>query len=202
MITPISLNYCSTNIRTPKDMDPDCNVLRKAFINKVGCPVDIYFAPQNKIEGYNCERFTKHLGPMDSFLSSEKLTRNIDGHNSPFKFENTYNGHSFVARMSHDHSLVARIEVDHDIIKDCPEPKRSAAGVEVRVDERMLQGMPVDIMSMNATKSVYASNDWLVSAQVNATASPVISGKPRQEKHDLLWHNHTGIISASVPIVS
>ncbi|KAL7533882.1 hypothetical protein ACHAXR_008047 [Thalassiosira sp. AJA248-18] len=183
----------------PKDMDPDCNVMRKAFINKVGCPIDIYFAPQNKVEGYNCETFTKHLGPLDPFLLSDTTTRDIDGHNSPLKFENTYNGHSFVARMSHDQTLVARIELDHDVVKDCPEPnKRGGAGVEVRVDERLLQGVP---MPVNASES---SNAWFVSAKVNATtAAPVLSGKPRQEKHDLLWHNnHTGIISASVPIAS
>eukprot|EP00571_Detonula_confervacea_P001873 CAMPEP_0172316594 /NCGR_PEP_ID=MMETSP1058-20130122/28764_1 /TAXON_ID=83371 /ORGANISM="Detonula confervacea, Strain CCMP 353" /LENGTH=502 /DNA_ID=CAMNT_0013030935 /DNA_START=36 /DNA_END=1544 /DNA_ORIENTATION=- len=180
-----------------EDMDPDCNVMRKAFINKVGCPVDIYFAPQNKIEGYNCETFTKHLGPLDPFLSKRNI--DVDAHNSPLKFENTYNGHNFVARMSHDHSLVARIELDHDIVRDCPEPKRSGAGVEVRLDEIML---PIDTMQINATESVYTSKNWLASANHNATASPIITGKTRQEKHGLLWHNRTGVISASVPIAS
>lgn len=151
----------SNFISNPMDRDPDCNVLRKAFINKVGCPVDIYFAPANRVEGYNCEVFTKHLGPLDKFLSSDTKTRNIDGHNSPLKFENTYNGHSFVARMAHDQSLVAKIELDHDIVRDCPEPKRSVAGVEVQVDERLLQGVPM--LTTNATK--LSSNAWLVSAQ-------------------------------------
>jgi len=187
-----------------KDMNPSCNVLRKAFINKVGCPVDIYFAPQNKNEGFNCEKFTQHLGPLDSSLSSDQQSRNVDGHDSPLKFTNTYNGHSFVARMSHDQSLVARIELDHDVIKDCPEPTRSGVGVEVRVDERMMQGVLVDAMLVNATKSVYVSNsDMLVSAaQVNDTASSIYRGKPLKEMRDLRWHNRTGIIGASMPIAS
>eukprot|EP00585_Thalassiosira_rotula_P003467 CAMPEP_0196143476 /NCGR_PEP_ID=MMETSP0910-20130528/13459_1 /TAXON_ID=49265 /ORGANISM="Thalassiosira rotula, Strain GSO102" /LENGTH=542 /DNA_ID=CAMNT_0041404941 /DNA_START=1 /DNA_END=1629 /DNA_ORIENTATION=- len=189
---------------SPKDMNPSCNILRKAFINKVGCPVDIYFAPQNKKEGFNCEKFTNHLGPLDSFLSSNHQTRDIEGHDSPLKFSNTYNGHSFVARMSHDQSLVARIELHHDVIKDCPEPTRTGVGVEVRVDERMLQGVLVDAMLVNATKSVYVINsDVLVSAaQVNATASSIHGGKPLKEMRDLRWHNRTGSVAASMPMAS
>lgn len=178
------------------DMDPDCNVIRKAFINKVGCPVDIYFAPQNRIEGYNCETFTKHLGPLDPLI-----TPPLDARNSPLKFENTYNGHNFVARMSHDQSLVARIVIDHDVVMDCPEPKRSGAGVEVRLDEILLSR---DTMEINATESVYSSSNWLASTSHNATGSPIIPRKfrPDKDKHDLLWHNHSGVISASVPITS
>mmetsp|Transcript_44842 Transcript_44842/g.95443 ORF Transcript_44842/g.95443 Transcript_44842/m.95443 type:complete len:530 (-) Transcript_44842:89-1678(-) len=187
---------------TPKDMDPDCNVLRKAFINRVGCPVDIYFAPQNRVEGYNCEKFTKHLGSMEPFLSSDVRTRDIDDFGSPLKFENTYNGHLFVARMSHDQSLVASIEVDHDVVRDCPEPQRSAAGIEVWETERVLQGMPVVKESANVTKSEYASNDWVVSVQINRTKSTVIPGKIPKEKHNVHWHNHAGMISASLHIVS
>lgn len=178
-------------------MDPDCNVLRKAFINKVGCPVDIYFAPQNKVEGYNCEKRTKHLGSLESFLSSDIKTRDIDALSSPLKFENTYNGHSFVARMSHDNTLVARIELDHDIVTDCPEPKRSGASVEVQVDERMLEGVLVDTMPINGTES------WLAGTKINATVSNALRRKSRQKKHDdLVWQNRTGIMGASVPLVS
>jgi hypothetical protein len=104
--------------RNPRDSSPLCNVLRKGFINKVGCAIDIYFAPTN-MEGepsMECEKFTSHLGPIDDFLAAKN--QNLDVHNSPLKFENTYNGHSFVARMSHDQSFVARIEIDHDSVNN------------------------------------------------------------------------------------
>ena len=201
--------YSPTRHSTPKDMNPECNVLRKSFINKVGCPIDIYFAPENKVEGedYNCEIFTKHLGSLSPFLSSDPTTRDIDGSTSPLKFENTYNGHSFVARMAHDQSLVARIDVDHDVVTDCPEPKRSGASVEVQVDERLIQSMPVsNTMSVNASDfSVYTYYDMLVGTKVNATETPVVPRKTIEKKqmHDpFLQSNHTGILSASVSLIS
>mmetsp|Transcript_38181 Transcript_38181/g.65214 ORF Transcript_38181/g.65214 Transcript_38181/m.65214 type:complete len:292 (+) Transcript_38181:1-876(+) len=184
-----------------KDMTPECNVLRKAFINKVGCPIDIYFAPQNKIEGYNCEKFTKHLGPLDTFLASDPTTRDIDGHNSPLKFENTYNGHNFVARMTHDGTFVAKIEVDHDVVKDCPEPtRRGAVGVEVPVDERMLSGVPLHAMAVNATANVAYASDVVNASSVR----PVLTTKRHRQraKEDLLWQNRTGILSSAMPIAS
>ena len=184
--------------RNEKDMNPDCNVMRKAFINKVGCPIDIYFAPQNKIEGYNCEQFTEHLGPLEPFMVSDIKTRDVDGRNSPMKMTNTYNGHSFVARMSHDQTLVARIELESDTVRDCPELKRTSAGAEVHVDEKLLQGA---LMAINATKS----DAWFAATTANASISSPILAKPHHhhEKHGSLLHNHTGIIStASMPIAS
>ena len=190
-------------------MNPGCNVLRKAFISKVGCPIDIYFAPQNKIEGFNCEKFSGHLGPLDSFLKSPPDKRNIDNRNSPFKLQNAYNGHSFVARMSHDQSLVARIDLDHDVVKDCPEPRRTGARAEVQVDERIMQGVLVDTMlPVNATKSAHSSsyNEWLAAAKVNVNvtaASPILSGRnPRYEEPAIIWHDRTSTILASLPIAS
>jgi len=165
--------------KSPNGMDHDCNVLRKTLINKVGCPVDIYFAPQNKIEGYDCELLSSHLGSIDSFLTSERKAGDIYGHNSPLKFENTYNGHSFVARMSHDQSLVARIEFEHDTVKDCPNHERSggtATGVKV--------------------------HEGLSNAQVNATTSPVFTGKPPKEKNDILLRTRISPLYASVSIAS
>lgn len=181
-------------------MNPDCNVQRKAFINKVGCPIDIYFSPLHRDGGdkdYDCEIFGHHLGPLDTFLSQDPNTRDVDGHNSPLKFENTYNGHYFSARMSHDNSLVARIELNHDIVTDCPERKRSSASVDVRVDDRVLSGVPVGSMT-NAT-AIHSPYDLLV-GKVNDTTASSYYASPRKyqekRKHDIHWHtNHTGIIS-------
>ena len=97
----------------------------------------------------DCEKFTSHLGPIGDFLTAKN--QNLDVHNSPLKFENTYNGHSFVARMSHDQSFVARIEIDHDIVRDCPEPSRRSSSIEVRADESIMMNTPM-MNNANATK--------------------------------------------------
>lgn len=181
-----------------KDMNPGCNVLRKSFLNKVGCPVDVYFAPRSKgAGGYDCEMFEMHLGPHAP--AGRARDPDLDGRTSPLKFTNTYNGHAFHVRMSHDQSLVARIELDHDVIGDCPEPGRSGASAGVRASERLPRGAPVDTaMDANATLSpVYAFGAW-----ANATAAPIQPGKPPREKRHVPWQNHTAYMSASVPIVS
>jgi len=172
--------------RNPRDSSPLCNVLRKGFINKVGCPIDIYFAPTN-MEGdpsMDCERFTSHLGPIDDFLTAKN--QNLDVHNSPLKFENTYNGHSFVARMSHDQSFVARIEIDHDIVRDCPEPSRRSSSVEVRADESIMMNTPM-MNNANATKySIGVLGD-------NAT---ILAPKLEEGKRSWNVHNHSGITAS------
>jgi len=148
-----------------RDTDPDCNVLRKSLINKVGCPVDVYWSPQNKVEGFSCEVFSNHLGPLESYLTRD--TRDLDASYSPLKFENSYNGHSFTARMAHDQSLVARIDLSHDTVRDCPELKRTSARVKLPVDVSLV---------MNATEPVKVYNEWSVVGMSNAT-DPVMIPK-------------------------
>ena len=185
--------------------------MRKSFINKVGCPVDIYFAPENKQmeagEDYNCETFTKHLGDLDTFLASDPTTRDVDGPLSPLKFENTYNGHNFVVRMSHDNSLVARIELDHDVVSDCPEPKRNGDSVAVQADERLLSSLPVNnmMLEVNATNSIYNSSCSLLSEVKAKVNTPTMrKSETVQEKRDLLYssNNNTGIMLGAVPLIS
>ena len=168
-------------------------MIRKSFINKVGCAVDIYFEGNKQMEAgedYNCETFTKHLGDLDTFLAMDPTTRDVDGPLSPLKFENTYNGHNFVVRMSHDQSLVARIELDHDVVSDCPEPKRNGASMTVEANERLLSSLPVNnnmMLEVNTTNSVYNSSCNLLSeakAKVNTKARKM---EMVQEKSDLLF---------------
>ena len=128
-------------VSTAKDFNNNCNVLSKAFVNVVGCPVDVYFSPPDHdrgdvpagqvgptLEDRSCERFAMHLGPMRPYRASDPGTRDLDdGWRSPLAFQSTYNRHSFVARMSHDGSLVGRIDLDHDEVTDCPEPAATRA---------------------------------------------------------------------------
>ena len=192
MLLLLSLLIIHSN---PRDSTPLCNVLRKAFINKVGCPIDIYFARQNMKgeSSIECEKYTNHLGPIDDFLTAENP--NLDAHNSPLKFENTYNHHSFVARMSHDQSFVARIEIDHDIVRDCPEPRRRSSSAEVHVDETIMMNTPM--MVVNATKYTVSS-----ALGVNATilASNLEEKRVLKEERSTIWnhHNQSGITTASL----
>ena len=210
----------------------------KAFINKVGCPIDIYFSPR-AWEGYDeeveiggprtsspgsprqCEIFTRHLGPLGPFLQTkaywdDPTVRALDdGWLSPLIFQNTYNRHSFVARMSHDKSLVARIDLDHDEVVDCPEPRRRAfdgygEGAEEEREAMVLGEALADALFSyaNTTKfsllraaldcDVPASSSSvdrkLVDAKVgsNATASRLFLGGGSRDL------NHVGIISSSM----
>jgi hypothetical protein len=221
----------------PKDFDPSCNVMDKAFINKVGCPIDIYFSPR-ALEGYDeemeiggprtsspgsprqCEIFTRHLGPLGPFLQrkaywDDPTVRALDdGWLSPLIFQNTYNRHSFVARMSHDKSLVARIDLDHDEVVDCPEPRKRALdgygeGAEEEREATVLsQAVEDALLYKNSTKfALRAALDCkdaaaaasspvdrkLVDAKVgNATSSRLLLGGGTRDL------DHVGIISSSM----
>ena len=125
----------------------------------------------------------------------------LDGHKSPVKFENTYNSHSFVARMSHDQTLVARIEVDHDVVRNCPDPKRrrssgDGARIEVLVEENSLVEAR---SSSNVTKSLHTSSRSLSSSESNSkwlSAKANVTGAARAlpDVVDALSYNSTGIM--------
>lgn len=179
----------------PTDLDPDCNVLRKGFVNKVGCPVDLYFSPQRKdSSSFNCEKFTGRLGSIEAFDSTPK--KSLDASGSPIIFQNTYNSHTYVARMAHDQSFVAKIELMHDIVQDCPEPKRSAISVEVQMGEMLLAAIPSTTVS-NITESV---NGYNLKSRIISTKANVTSPRAKIETFD--WQNSTIITPASVQIAS
>lgn len=188
----------------PNDMNPGCNVLVKAFLNTVGCPVEVFFAPPNRgAAGYDCERFQAHLGTLAAYAAPDAgRARHLDDPASPLKFPNTYNGHTFVARMAHDGALVARISVDGDIVRDCPAPAREGAGGAARAREPLLRGVPGVLTAANATVPVRAADQWRVVVLANGTSASVFSGKVHQEKYDIGWQNTTGVMLTSVPIVS
>lgn len=87
----------------------------------VGCPIHVYWANQQIPEevatnGFNCgERFQFHLGtkhaPQDFF----------EGWHSTTKFEGTYIGHTFVARLASDPSVVIdSYTLQPTKVIDCP----------------------------------------------------------------------------------
>ena len=129
------------------------------MINKVGCPIDLYYAPA-KLDldsTVDCEAYSDHMGSLDSFISSG-LT-DLDLFESPVIYQRTYNSHSFVARTSHDNSLVARVEIEADIVHDCPVKKSNVAKVEVTTEGAILQQHNAKVAnnSSNITEDVYKS---------------------------------------------
>jgi len=62
--------------------------------------------------------------------------------------------------MAHDQSLVARIEFSHDAVRDCPEPKKSVAGIDLPAGERSVE---------NTTVPAVLGSEWLAAAMSNAT---------------------------------
>jgi hypothetical protein len=149
-------------------MNPDCNFLRKEFVNKVGCPIDLYFAPLKTDPDANCEFYSGHMGSYDQFVKSGET--NIFMFDSPVAIQRTYTSHSFVARTSHDQSLVARIEIDHDTVYDCPEPRRSAVGVDVKGEGIVVQSIPVVLSNATAVLSECSAPKLLVQRN-NVTVS-------------------------------
>jgi len=118
--------------RTPPSVNKRCNHLKAGFTNKVGCPVDLYWAgssnsvlpqgadvPQEDVVyGAKCrEEFKMHLGV-------NPYVQNLDEWSSQIKYESTLLNHRFVARLRHDPSIVVDdITIEPGIIMDCPSRK-------------------------------------------------------------------------------
>jgi hypothetical protein len=123
----------------PIDLEPDCNYVEKGLINKVGCDVDLYFAPPpaDANSTFNCESHLIHMSSLENFLDSG-LTL-IDSFGGPVFHLRTYDTHSFVVRTSHDKTLVSRINIDADRVYDCPDPKRGIVQAEMKADRMTIQ---------------------------------------------------------------
>ena len=124
----------------PKASRP-CNTVDISFRNQVGCPLHVYWAnrlDEVPTEGFSCgEKFKFHLGtkpaPQDFMLDWDSAT----------KFEGSYVGHTFVARLASDPSVVIdSYTVEPTKIIDCPNLRKQQiassvdeeAEVEVRAD--------------------------------------------------------------------
>ena len=157
------------------------------------------------------EIFTQHLGSLEPFLAFDPTMRDLDDNwMSPFGLQATYNGHSFVARMSHDQSRVARIGLDHDVMTDCPGPKQFIALADA--SESTFQGKPIGVpvvAFINATNYVHNPDVIIQSVdfKVNSATAVCLSlaggaSQDEQERCDGPWQSCVGIISASGAIAA
>jgi hypothetical protein len=112
--------------RTPTHPTRPCNTIDLGFRNQAGCPLHIYWANQlHEIpaQGFSCgEQFRFHLGTkpasQDFMLDWESTT----------KFEGTYIGHTFVARLASDPTVVIdSYTLDPTRIVDCPNSNQQVA---------------------------------------------------------------------------
>jgi len=126
--------------RSPTPEARPCNTVDISFRNQVGCPLHVYWAnrlDEASVEGFCGEKFKFHLGtkpaPQDFMLDWDSAT----------KFEGSYIGHTYVARLASDPSImIDSYTVQPTRIIDCPHLQKQQvassvneqAEAEVRVD--------------------------------------------------------------------
>jgi hypothetical protein len=117
--------------RKPTHPQRPCNTIDVGFRNQVGCPVHMYWANQLADvpgEGFNCgEKFRFHLGtkpaPQDFFEDWNSMT----------KFEGSYIGHTFIARLASDPNVVIdSYTLEPTRVVDCPRRKQQVQAVQHR----------------------------------------------------------------------
>lgn len=115
--------------RVPTHPVRPCNTIDVGFRNQVGCPIHMYWANQLSDvpgQGFSCgEKFRFHLGtkpaPQNFF----------DDWNSMTKFEGSYIGHTFVARLASDPNVVIdSYTLEPTRIVDCPSMKQQVQSVK------------------------------------------------------------------------
>lgn len=125
--------------RTPEHRGESCNTIYQGFRNLLpNCPLHVYFVGQKVgLDGESqcVEEFKFHLGLEDT-------TRDYmnDWHDRT-KFETTYMGHMFVARLaSNPNILVDTFTVLPTEIHDCPSLKQKPIVTQQIIEAKGIQG--------------------------------------------------------------
>lgn len=132
-----------TSKRTPPSVYKRCNALTIGFTNKVGCPVDLYWAGSNHNsmtvsllpggadnDGYHQETDGVHKDGAQCFeqfqmhLGVNPHPYSLDEWSSQIKYESSYLNHRFLARLRHDPSVIVDdITIEPGTVRDCPGEK-------------------------------------------------------------------------------
>ena len=137
-IDPATAEIIPDYSRRPTPKERKCNVVDVTFRNQAGCPLHVYWASGNtKLPetGFNCgEKFRFHLGtktaPQDFMQDWESST----------KFEGSFIGHTFVARLASDPNVVVdSYTVDTTKIIDCPNLKQKVAAAAHQEAEAVVE---------------------------------------------------------------
>ena len=103
--------------------DRPCNTIDIGFRNQVGCPLSVYYAStltEVPDKGFSCdENYKFHMGTQSS---SQDFMWDW---NSATKYEGSYIGHTFVARLASDPSvIIQKYTLEPTKIIDCPTSKK------------------------------------------------------------------------------
>mmetsp|Transcript_42105 Transcript_42105/g.63558 ORF Transcript_42105/g.63558 Transcript_42105/m.63558 type:complete len:451 (+) Transcript_42105:76-1428(+) len=163
-------------LRTPENDNNLCNVLYRGFLNKAGCPLDIYFAGTQPADGGTSQQrmekkanYTSSYSTVEPSIACAEIfkmhlginrTPNnyLDDWSSPIKFEGSYLNHRFVARMRHDPSIVVdEIVMELDTARDCP--VRSSVKASAATMERVAQNIEVTVDEKPSPMSIVVPAD-------------------------------------------
>jgi hypothetical protein len=109
--------------RKPTPAKRPCNVVDVGFRNQAGCPLHVYWASgmgDVPSSGFNCgEKFRFHLGTKPA---TQDFMQDWE---SATKFEGSFIGHTFVARLASDPNVVVdSYTIETTKIIDCPNLKQ------------------------------------------------------------------------------
>lgn len=138
--------------RTPEHRGESCNTIYQGFRNMLpNCPLHVYFVGEKQgVDGsMQCvEEFKFHLGLEDT--TSDYMNHWDDR----TKFESTYMGHTFVARLSSDPSvLVDTFTIKPTEIHDCPSLKQKPIVMQMIIQSEGIQGMVANTMNVTGLVS-------------------------------------------------
>ncbi len=137
-VDPVTAARLADFARIPTPQQRRCNVVDVSFRNQAGCPLHVYWASGNSKmpeSGFNCgEKFRFHLGinpsPQDFMQDWESST----------KFEGSFIGHTFVARLASDPNIVVdSYTVGTTKIIDCPHLKQKVATGSMQQAEAVIE---------------------------------------------------------------
>jgi hypothetical protein len=114
--------------------DRPCNTIDIGFRNQVGCPLSVYYAStltEVPDKGFSCdENYKFHMGTQSS---SQDFMWDW---NSATKYEGSYIGHTFVARLASDPSvIIQKYTLEPTKIIDCPTSKKQQVVAAVSNNE-------------------------------------------------------------------
>lgn len=156
--------------RTPEHRGESCNTIYQGFRNTLpNCPLHVYYVGEQRgVDGsFQCkEEFKFHLGLED-------VTKDYMNHwDDRTKFETTYMGHTFVARLSSNPSvLVDTFRVKPTEIPDCPNLKQKPVVMQKIIEGKGIQGMVGNIMNITNIEDVLNITNVVIGSGGVASAS-------------------------------
>lgn len=151
--------------RPPVPEVRQCNVVDVSFRNQAGCPLHVYWASGTKDipeTGFNCgEKFRFHLGTKPA---TQDFMQDWE---SATKFEGSFVGHTFVARLASDPNVVVDSHtIETTKIIDCPNLKQAVTVASKGQSEAI-----IDSLGQITPLNEYVGGAQFRAGSVNAASS-------------------------------